>query len=60
MLTLLYPVIGSSSSFVFLVVLLFCITNVNGVIESSAGALLGAIYQATGSSSQQISVKARA
>ncbi|KAK4701505.1 choline transport protein, partial [Phenoliferia sp. Uapishka_3] len=41
--------IGSSSSFVFLVVLLFCITDVDGVISSSAGALLGAIYQATGS-----------
>ncbi|KAL8284063.1 hypothetical protein RQP46_005176 [Phenoliferia psychrophenolica] len=40
--------IGAGSSFIFLVVLLFCITDVNGVISTPAGALLGAMYQATG------------
>jgi len=44
-------IIGSSSSFVFLIALLFCIKNVEDVISSSAGALLGAINQATGESS---------
>ncbi|KII95549.1 hypothetical protein PLICRDRAFT_170188 [Plicaturopsis crispa FD-325 SS-3] len=42
-------IIGSVSSFIFLIILLFCITAVEDVISSSAGALLAAIYQATGS-----------
>ena len=42
-------VIGSVSSFIFLVCLLFTITDVNTLLESSAGALIGAMYQATNS-----------
>ncbi|SCZ87486.1 BZ3500_MvSof-1268-A1-R1_Chr2-2g04952 [Microbotryum saponariae] len=41
--------IGAVSSFIFLVCLLFTTSNVNQAIESSAGVLLAAIYQATGS-----------
>lgn len=41
-------IIGSSSSFVFLICLLFCIKDVDAVISGSSGALLGAMYQATG------------
>lgn len=41
--------IGASSSFIFLIVLLFSINDVDGVINSSAGALLASFYQATGS-----------
>ncbi|KAM0755145.1 amino acid transporter [Meredithblackwellia eburnea MCA 4105] len=41
--------IGSSTSFIFLMVILFCIKDVDDVITSSAGALLAAIYQGTGS-----------
>lgn len=41
--------IGASSSFLFLVVLLFTINDIDGVINSSAGALLASFYQATGS-----------
>jgi amino acid transporter len=41
--------IGASSSFVFLVSLLFSIKDVDLVNTSSAGALLEAMYQATGS-----------
>jgi len=41
-------VIGSVSSFIFLICLLFSITDVDALLESSAGALIGAMYQATG------------
>jgi amino acid transporter len=41
--------IGASSSFIFLVCLLFCITDVDLVNSSSAGPLLEAMYQATSS-----------
>jgi len=40
-------IIGSVSSFIFLICLLFTITDVDTLLESSAGALIGAIYQAT-------------
>ncbi|GAA6022716.1 hypothetical protein JCM10207_008076 [Rhodosporidiobolus poonsookiae] len=39
--------IGASSSFILLMVLLFCITDYTEVIESSAGALLATVYQST-------------
>ncbi|KAG8735797.1 hypothetical protein FRC10_010149 [Ceratobasidium sp. 414] len=39
--------IGATSSFAFLVVLLFCLTDIDAVITSPAGALLEIIYQAT-------------
>lgn len=42
-------IIGSVSSFIFLVCLLFSVSDVNQVISSSAGTLLAAMYQATGS-----------
>lgn len=42
-------VIGSVSSFIFLLVLLFSMGDVNGVLESTSGPLIGAIYQATNS-----------
>ncbi|BGP17412.1 hypothetical protein JCM10213v2_005444 [Rhodosporidiobolus nylandii] len=45
---LLAVVVGASSSFVFLMVLLFVMTDVDAVISSSAGALLETIYQSTG------------
>ncbi|KAG8694058.1 hypothetical protein FRC09_010087 [Ceratobasidium sp. 395] len=41
--------IGATSSFAFLVVLLFCLTDIDAVITSPAGALLEIIYQATSS-----------
>lgn len=41
-------IIGSASSFIFLVVLLFCITDVDVVISSPNGALLEAMHQASG------------
>ena len=41
--------IGSISSFIFLVCLLFCISDVDVVNTSAAGALLESMYQATGS-----------
>ncbi|KAF8308093.1 amino acid transporter [Clavulina sp. PMI_390] len=49
-------VIGSTSSFVFLVVLLFCLTDVDAVISSSAGALLEIMYQATRSKAGAVSL----
>jgi choline transport protein len=42
-------IIGASSSFVFLIIILFCIKNVDTVISSPAGALIEAIYQGTSS-----------
>ncbi len=42
-------VIGASSSFIFLICLLFSINNVDLVNSSEAGALLEAMYQATNS-----------
>jgi hypothetical protein len=41
--------IGASSSFIFLICLLFSIKDVDMVNSSSAGALLESMYQATGS-----------
>ncbi|QRW06365.1 amino acid permease [Ceratobasidium sp. AG-Ba] len=41
--------IGATSSFAFLVVLLFCLTDIDAVISSPAGALLEILYQATSS-----------
>ncbi|KAG8694449.1 hypothetical protein FRC08_008480 [Ceratobasidium sp. 394] len=41
--------IGATSSFAFLIVLLFCLTDIDAVITSPAGALLEIIYQATNS-----------
>ncbi|GAA6053382.1 hypothetical protein JCM3770_002297 [Rhodotorula araucariae] len=45
---ILAVLIGSSSSFVFLMVLLFVMRDPAGVISSSAGSLLETLYQATG------------
>ncbi|KAK4055851.1 hypothetical protein OIO90_003106 [Microbotryomycetes sp. JL221] len=42
-------VIGAGASFVFLVCLLFSINDLTAVIESTAGALLATIFQATSS-----------
>ncbi|GAA5917371.1 hypothetical protein JCM6882_006341 [Rhodosporidiobolus microsporus] len=44
---LLAVVVGASSSFVFLMVLLFCMTDVTAVIESPAGSLITTMYQST-------------
>lgn len=44
---ILAVLIGATSSFAFLVVLLFCMTDIDAVIASPAGALLEIIYQAT-------------
>ncbi|GAA5848890.1 hypothetical protein JCM8547_006381 [Rhodosporidiobolus lusitaniae] len=44
---ILAVVVGASSSFVFLMVLLFVITDVTAVISSSAGALIETMYQST-------------
>jgi len=41
--------IGATSSFAFLVVLLFCMTDIDAVLASPAGALLEILYQATNS-----------
>ncbi|TYJ54718.1 hypothetical protein B9479_004658 [Cryptococcus floricola] len=41
--------IGASSSFIFLICLLFSISDVDSVNESGAGPLLESMYQATGS-----------
>lgn len=41
--------IGAVSSMCFLAILMACITSIDDVISSSAGALLAAMYQATGS-----------
>ncbi|KAB5590561.1 Choline transporter [Ceratobasidium theobromae] len=46
---ILAVLIGATSGFAFLIVLLFCLTDVDAVIASPAGALLEIIYQATGS-----------
>lgn len=46
---ILAVVVGAGASFVFLVCLLFSINDLNEVIESTAGALLATIYQATSS-----------
>lgn len=45
--------IGASSSFIFLIILLFCIRDVTAVIESTAGALIASMQQATGKRSQR-------
>lgn len=45
---ILAVIIGSISSFIFLFTLLFCISNIDDVISSPAGALIASIYQATG------------
>jgi len=47
-------VIGASSSFVVLMVLLFVMNDYDRVIESSAGALLEILYQATGNTAGAI------
>ncbi|ELU42234.1 choline transporter [Rhizoctonia solani AG-1 IA] len=44
---ILAVLIGATSSFAFLIVLLFCLKDVDAVIASPAGALLEIIYQAT-------------
>ena len=44
---LLAPALGAGTSWIVLMVLLFCLTDYNAVIESSAGPLLTIIYQAT-------------
>lgn len=46
--------VGASSSFVFLICLLFCIRDVNDVISSTQGALIAAIHQATRSNAGTI------
>lgn len=46
--------VGASSSFVFLICLLFCIRDVNDVIASTQGALIAAIHQATSSNAGTI------
>lgn len=45
---LLAPAIGAFTSWIVLMVLLFCLSDYDAVIESSAGPLLTIIYQATG------------
>ncbi|WVQ75176.1 hypothetical protein IAR50_004786 [Cryptococcus sp. DSM 104548] len=49
MTMILAVVIGASSSFIFLICLLFSISDVDSVNESAAGPLLEAMYQATNS-----------
>ncbi|CAO1632880.1 unnamed protein product [Parajaminaea phylloscopi] len=44
---LLAPAMGAVSSWIVLVVLLFCLTDYDQVVESSSGPLLTIIYQAT-------------
>jgi choline transport protein len=51
--------IGASSSFVFLICLLFSIQDVDLVNESSAGALLESMYQATSSRPGAICLQVR-
>ena len=46
--------IGASSSFVVLMVLLFVMNDYDRVIDSSAGALLEILYQATGNTAGAI------
>ncbi|CAO1622827.1 unnamed protein product [Sympodiomycopsis kandeliae] len=46
---LLAPAIGAFTSWIVLMVLLFCLTDYDAVIESAAGPLLTIIYQATNS-----------
>ncbi|GAA6040306.1 hypothetical protein JCM8097_009411 [Rhodosporidiobolus ruineniae] len=46
---ILAVLVGAGSSFIFLMVLLFVMTDVDAVISSSAGALLETMYQSTGS-----------
>jgi amino acid transporter len=51
--------IGASSSFIFLVCLLFCISDVDLVNSSSAGPLLEAMYQATSSKAGAVCLQVR-
>jgi choline transport protein len=51
---LLAVVVGAGSSFIFLMVLLFCMTNIDAVIESSAGSLIAAMQQSTNSTAGAI------
>jgi amino acid transporter len=51
--------IGASSSFIFLICLLFSIKDVESVNSSSAGALLESMYQATGSRAGAVCLQVR-
>src|ERR1700689_4699540 len=46
--TLNVDCIGTSTSFVFLVICMFCLNDIDAVITSPFGALLSIFYQATG------------
>lgn len=51
--------IGAGSSFIFLICLLFSINDVDMVNESSAGALLESMYQATSSKAGAVCLQVR-
>lgn len=42
-------IIGSTTSLIFFIALLYCVTDVNEIVTSPAGALLALLFQATGS-----------
>lgn len=53
---LLAPAIGAASSWIVLVVLLFCLNNYDDVVSSGAGPLLTIIYQATKSAGGSVTL----